>query len=87
MVSITGYAVDVVHSSTHISSTGYIYLNGATVYLGSDSGLVSSNGFFTVTLSDPTVSTTVVKYPRYEITEVAITSSTIINVWQNKAYT
>ena len=84
---ITGYVVNIMNTSTTlISSAGYSYMSGATVYLGANYSTVSGNGFFSIELVDPTISTIVVKYPRYEETEVAITSSAQINVWKNHGY-
>lgn len=84
---ITGYVVNIMNTSTTlISSAGYSYMSGAKVYLGSDYTTASSNGYFSIELTDPTISTIVVKYPRYEETEVARTSSSQVAVWKNHGY-
>lgn len=84
---ITGYVVDIIRTSTTlISSAGNAYMSGAIVYLGDNYSTASGNGFFSIELVDPTISTIVVKYPRYEETEVALTSSAQINMWKNHGY-
>ena len=87
MTNVTGYVVDIVKTSTYISSTGYTFLSGATVSVGSVSTTTSSNGYFNATGVDTTVDTIVIAFPRYVTTEVAVTSAAQINVWQNKGYT
>lgn len=87
MTNVTGYIVDIIKTPTHISSTGYTYISGAAVYVGSAYELTSSNGYFNVSGVDTTVATVIVKFSRYETTEVATTSAAQINVWQNKGYT
>lgn len=87
MTNVTGYVIDIVQSSTHISSVGYTYLSGATVTVGLVSDTTSGNGYFNVSGVDTTISTVVVTYPRYETTEVATASSAIVAVWKNKGYT
>lgn len=87
MVSVTGYVIDIIHTPTHISSTGYTYISGAAISVGTTSVYTSSNGYFVASGIDTTVATIVVAFPRYETTEVATTSAAQINVWQNKGYT
>lgn len=86
MTNVTGYVVDIIKTSTHISSVGYTYLSGATVTIGNVSN-VTSGGYFNVSGIDPTIATVVVTYPRYATTEVATTSAALIAVWKNKMYT
>lgn len=84
MTIITGYVIDVVRSSTYASNVGYTYISGATVYVGTSSTTTSSNGYFVI--SGGETSTVVVKYPRYEDTEVNTSAATWINMWKNKGY-
>jgi hypothetical protein len=86
MTNITGYAIDVIKTSTYISSDGYTYLSGATVTVGAVSNM-TSGGYFNVSGVADTATTVVVAYPRYATVEVATTSAAIIAVWKNKFYT
>jgi hypothetical protein len=86
-MNVTGYVVDIIKTSTHISSDGYTYISGAVVTVGSLSNTTNSTGYFNVSGVDTTVETIVVEYPRYETTEVVISGAALIAVWKNKGYT
>lgn len=86
MTNVTGYCIDIIKTPTHISSTGYTYISGATISVGTTSVYTSSNGYFNASGVDATVTTIIVANSRYKTTEVGVTSSALIGVWQNTGY-
>jgi hypothetical protein len=86
-MNVTGYVVDIIKTSTHISSDGYTYISGAVVTVGNLSNTTSSNGYFNVSGVDTTIATVTVVFPRYEITTVGTTSGGVLAVWKNHGYT
>ena len=87
MTNVTGVVIDVVASSSQTSSAGYVYVSGAAVSHGDDSGTTSGNGFFTITVVDLTADTVIVSSPRFRTIEVGDTSCAVIRLWKNQGYT
>jgi len=84
--NVTGYVIDVMKTSTHISSVGYTYISGATVSVGTTSTTTSANGYFNVSGADPTVANIVVTFPKYMTVEIPKTNAALIAMWKNKYY-
>jgi len=87
MTNVTGYVVDVVKTSTHVSSVGYVYVSGATITIGDVSSTTSSNGYFNVSGVAATATTFIATCPRYITVEMATTSAALITMWRSKFYT
>lgn len=86
MTTVTGYVVDAAKTTTSVSSYGYTYISGAMVSFGGNFDSVSSNGFFSISNSDPLLTTIVITRSKYGTTEVAISGISIVTMWKNKSY-